>query len=191
MPDCNEDLHDASALLSSPHPRRSISRRGHPSGPLNAVIVEAVCRDLLHQLVVDWSYPRRYYLALRGGDPQAALLRRVRALAPGVQPRSQCRVSARSGVVDHGTGDPGVILEVSQVSWRSAAAAEILAGYFATPWHAAAFRYRVAYDGVQWSITAAHELWRVHPGGERPHRSHDRRQGPRVRTTDDAWASCS
>jgi hypothetical protein len=185
MPYRNEDLRHTSALRSSPHPCRSVRRHGHPSGPLNAVIVEAVCRDLLQQLVADGPSPQRYYLALRGGDPQAALLRRVRALAPGVQPRSQCRVSARSGVVDHATGEPGAILEVSQVSWRSASAAESLAGYFATPWHAAAFRYRVAYDGVQWSITAARELWRVHPGGERPYQSHGSRQGHRVRTTGD------
>jgi hypothetical protein len=191
MPHRNEDLRDAAALLSSPHPCRSARRRGHPSGPLNAVIVEAVCRDLLQQLAADRPHPWRYYLALQGGDPQAALLRRVRALAPGVQPRSQCRVSARSGVVDHATGDPGVILEVSQVSWRHATAAEILAGYFATPWHAAAFRYRVAYTGVRWSITAARELWRVHPCGELPNRSHGSRQGYRWRTTDDSWASRS
>jgi hypothetical protein len=185
MPYRNEDLRDTSALLASPHPCRSVSRRGHPSGTLSAVIVEAVCRDLLQQLVADGPHPRRYYLALRGGDPPAALLRRVRALAPGVQPRSRCRVSARSGVIDHVTGDPGVILEVSQVLWRAATAAEILAGYFATPWHAAAFRYRVAYDGVQWSVTAARELWRVHPCGERQYQSHGSRQGHRVRKTDD------
>jgi hypothetical protein len=51
MPYYSKDLHDASALLSSPHPCRSVSRRGHPSGPLNAVIVEVVCRDLLQQFV--------------------------------------------------------------------------------------------------------------------------------------------
>jgi hypothetical protein len=185
MPYRHEDLRDAPALFSSPHPCRSVSRRGHPSGPLNAVIVETVCRDLLQQFVAEGLYPRRFYLALRGSDPQAALLRRVRALAPGVQPRSQCRVSARSGVVDHVTGDPGVILEVSQVSWRHAAAAESLAGYYATPWHAAAFRYRVAYDGVQWSITAARELWQVHPCGALPHQSHAFRQGHCVHKTDD------
>jgi hypothetical protein len=155
------------------------------------VIVEAVCRDLLQQLAADRSHPRRYYLALRGDDPDAALLRRVRALAPGVEPRSRCRVSARAGVVDHATGDPGVILEMSQVSWRHATAAEILAGYYATPWRAAAFRYRVAYDGVQWSITTARELWRVHPCGALPHRSHGSRQGHRLGKTDDQWASRS
>jgi hypothetical protein len=172
MPHHDTDLRDASARFTSPRPVRSVSRSGHPSGPLNAVIVEAACRHLLQQLASARPYPLRYYLALRGGDPQASLLRRVRALAPGVQPRSQCRVSARSGVVDRTTGDPGVILEVSQVSWRYATAAEILAGYFATPWHAAAFRSRVVYDGVQWSLTAARELWQVHPDGELPHCSH-------------------
>jgi hypothetical protein len=155
MPYRNEDLRHTSALRSSPHPCRSVRRHGHPSGPLNAVIVEAVCRDLLQQLVADGPSPQRYYLALRGGDPQAALLRRVRALAPGVQPRSQCRVSARSGVVDHATGEPGAILEVSQVSWRSASAAESLAGYFATPWHAAAFRYRVEHHGRPRTLAGA------------------------------------
>ena len=87
MPSRHEDLRDAPALFCSPHSYRSVSRRGHPSGPLNAVIVETVCRDLLQQSVADGLYPRRFYLALRGSDPQAALLRRVRALAPGVQPR--------------------------------------------------------------------------------------------------------
>jgi hypothetical protein len=185
MPYSDDDLRDASALLSSPHPFRSVSRRRHPSVALNTVIVEAVCRALLQQLAADRSHPLRYYLALRGGDPQVALLRRVRALAPGVQPRSQCRISARVGVVDRLTGEAGTILEVTSVLWRCATAAEVTGGHYATPWHAAALRYRVAYDGVQWSVTATRELWRVHPCGELPNRFLGSLQRHRVSKTAD------
>jgi hypothetical protein len=155
----------------------------------NAAIVEAVCRDLLRQLAADEPPPLRYYLALRGGDPDAALLRRLQTVVPGIAPRSQCRVSANIGVADRATGVAGAILEVTRVSWRSATMVRVISGYYATPWHAAAFRYHVKTCGGLWAVTSAHTLWRVSPlwrmPAPTPPLSHP---GHRMRPTDDAGA---
>src|SRR5688500_13223466 len=66
-------------------------------------VCEAVLRYQLQQPLVDHPHVPHYYLALQGHDPDAALLRRLRALTPWVQPLSQCRVTARDGVLDRTT----------------------------------------------------------------------------------------
>ena len=71
---------------------------------LEAAVCEAVFRYQLQQPLVDQPRVPRYYLALQGHDPDEALLRRLRELTPWVQPLSQCRVTARDGVLDRATG---------------------------------------------------------------------------------------
>jgi hypothetical protein len=162
MPHAWEVMREEPTLLpSSP----TIPARPHrrPRDRSNAAIAEAVCRHLLHQLAADAPPPLRHYLALRGGDPDATVLRRLQTVMPEMAPRSRCRVSARTGVTDRATGAAGVILEVTSVAWRHAGAVEVIGGYYATPWHAAAFRYRVEAAGVRWAVTMTRELWRVSP----------------------------
>ena len=150
------EAHDTSA------PRRRGAGPPGPSRPaLEAAVCEAVFRYQLQQPPADPPQPPRYYLALRGRDPDAALLRRLGAVTPGVQPFSHCRVTAREGVVDRATGARGVIVQVARLAWVHAAAVDVVGGYYLTHRQAASFRYQVEPDGPRWVVTAAHLLWRV------------------------------
>jgi hypothetical protein len=155
-PDPLGEASDASA------PRR---RRAAPLGSahegLEAAVGATVFRYQLQQPLVDSPPSPRYYLALRGHDPDAALLRQLSAITPGIQPVSHCRVTARDGVLDRATGARGVIVQVARVAWVHAVAVEVVGGYYITHRHAASFRYHVEPDGQQWAVTAVHLLWRV------------------------------
>ena len=70
-----------------------------------------------------------------------------------VQPLSQCRVTAREGVVDRVTGARGVILQVARLTWVHAAAVDVVGGYYLTHRQAAGFRYRVESAGQRWAVT--------------------------------------
>jgi hypothetical protein len=100
-------------------------------------------------------------MARQGRDPRGAVLGRLRSLAPGVQPFSQCRVSGRDGVVDRTTGARGVILQVTRFTWPHATAADVVGGYYLTHRQAASFRYHLERHDGQWAVMAAHLLWRV------------------------------
>lgn len=161
MPNAPEERREGPVPLLPAHPLGPERPHRHVRDRPDAVIAEAVFCHLLRQFTANQRHPMGYYLALQGHEPDAALLRRLQALAPGVQPRSHCRVSTRTGVTDRATGAAGVILEVTSMSWRHAAAVEVVGGYYTTPWHAAALWYHVEYDGARWIVTAARELWRV------------------------------
>ena len=97
--------------------RAAAPRRGWGAVPrtpererLEAAVCEAVFRYQLQQPLLDHPQVPRYYLALQGHDPDDALLHRLRELTPWVQPLSQCRVTARDGVMDRATGAGGVIV---------------------------------------------------------------------------------
>jgi hypothetical protein len=156
-PDPSAEEHEAR------EPRHSGSVRPRPPSRarLEAAVCEAVLRYQLHQPLVDPPHPPRYYVALRGRDPKTTLLRRLRAIMPRVQPLSQCRVTAREGVLDRTTGARGVIVQVARLAWVHAAAVDVVGGYYITHRHAASFRYHVVHDGRKWAVTAAHLLWRV------------------------------
>jgi hypothetical protein len=161
MPNTPEKRREGAVPLPPSRPSSAGSNRARPYERLDAVIAEAVFGYHLQRLLADQPSPLRYYLALCGRDPDEALLRRLQTIAAGVEPRSQCRVSARTGVTDRATGAAGVILEVTSLSWIHVAAVEVVGGYYVTPWHAAALRYRVEWTREQWVVTAAGELWRV------------------------------
>ena len=126
-----------------------------------AAVCEAVFRYQLQQPLVDHPQVPRYYLALQGQDPDEALLRRLRELTPWVQPLSQCRVTARDGVMDRATGAGGVIVQVARLTWLHGAAADVVGGYYLTHRHAAGLRYRVERQGHDWAVTTVHLLWRA------------------------------
>lgn len=128
---------------------------------LEAAVCETVFRYQLQQPLIDVPQSPRYYLALRGRDPDAALLRRLGAVRPGIQPFSHCRVTARDGVLDRATRERGVIVQVARLAWVHAAAVDVVGGYYLTHRQAASFRYEVGPDGHRWAVTAAHLLWRV------------------------------
>ena len=129
--------------------------------PLEAAVCEAVFRAQLRQPLVDQPRVPRYYLALQGHDPDEALLRRLRELTPWVQPLSQCRVTARAGVLDRVTGAGGVIVQVARLTWVHGAAADVVGGYYITHRHAAGLRYRIEQQGPDWAVTTIHLLWRA------------------------------
>ncbi len=143
--------------------RRGDADRPRPPGPtdLELVVCEAVFRYQLQQPLVDYPHVPRYYLALQGHDPDEVLLRRLRELTPWVQPLSQCRVTARDGVIDRATGAGGVIVQVARLTWVHGAAADVVGGYYLTHRHAAGLRYRVEYHRHDWAVTTVHLLWRV------------------------------
>ena len=128
---------------------------------VEAAVCEAVFGYQLQQPLIDPPQPPRYYVALRGRDPDAALLRRLGAVRPGIQPFSHCWVTARDGVLDRATGARGVIVQVARLAWVHAAAVDVVGGYYLTHRQAASFRYAVEPDGQRWAVTAAHLLWRV------------------------------
>jgi hypothetical protein len=128
---------------------------------LAARVCEAVFGYQLQQPLVDHAQVPRYYLALQGHDPDEALLRRLRELTPWVQPLSQCRVTARHGVIDRATGGRGLIIQVARLTWVYGAAADVVGGYYITHRHAAGLRYRVARQGHDWAVTTVHLQWRA------------------------------
>jgi hypothetical protein len=147
-----------------PKPRaeaRALSAPWRRGAGMEAAVCEAVFRYQLQQPLIDPPQPPRYYVALRGRDPDAALLRRLGAVRPGIQPFSHCRVTARDGVLDRATGARGVIVQVARLAWVHAAAVDVVGGYYLTHRQAASFRYEVGPDGHRWAVTAAHLLWRV------------------------------
>jgi hypothetical protein len=141
----------------------AVSRLPTPSPPDERLeeVYAAVFQYQLRQPLADAPHALGYYLARQGRDPSEALLARLRGLAPGVQPLSQCQVSGREGVVDRTTGARGVILQVARLSLRHAAAADVVGGYYLTHRQAASFRYRLERHDGRWAVTAAHLLWRV------------------------------
>jgi hypothetical protein len=146
--------------LSAPW-RRGAGPLGPARAGVEAAVCEAVFRYQLQQPLIDPPQPPRYYVALRGRDPDAALLRRLGAVRPGIQPCSHCRVTARDGVLDRATGARGVIVQVARLTWGHATAVDVVGGYYLTHRQAASFRYEVEPDGHRWAVTAAHLLWRV------------------------------
>ena len=144
-------------------PRRGQGAVPRPPGRerREAAVCEAVFRYQLQQPLVDHPQVPRYYLALQGHDPDEALLRRLRELTPWVQPLSQCRVTARDGVMDRATGAGGVIVQVARLTWLHGAAADVVGGYYLTHRHAAGLRYRVERQGHDWAVTTVHLLWRA------------------------------
>jgi hypothetical protein len=147
-----------------PKPRveaRALSAPWRRGAGVEAAVCEAVFGYQLQQPLIDPPQPPRYYVALRGRDPDAALLRRLGAVRPGIQPFSHCRVTARDGVLDRATGARGVIVQVARLAWVHAAAVDVVGGYYLTHRQAASFRYEVGPDGHRWAVTAAHLLWRV------------------------------
>jgi hypothetical protein len=145
---------------SAPEPRHA-GLLGPSRERLEAAICETVFRYQLQQPLMDTPQPPRYYLALRGRDPDEALLRRLRDLPLTIQPLSHCRVTAREGVRDRTAGAHGVILQVVRVAWVHAAAVEVVGGYYITHRHAASFQYGVEFQGTHWAVTTVHLLWRV------------------------------
>jgi hypothetical protein len=145
---------------SAPRRRRTGSLGSAPEG-LEAAVGETVFRYQLQQPLVDSPPSPRYYLALRGHDPDEALLRQLSAVTPGIQPFSRCRVTARDGVLDRVSGARGVIVQVARFAWVHAAAVDVVGGYYITHRHAASFRYHVEPDGQQWAVTAVYLLWQV------------------------------
>ena len=136
-----------------------------PRGPMDARLAEAVCdavfRYQLQQPLAEAPHPSRYYVAQQGRDPTDAVLGRLRALGATVQPLSQCRVTAREGVVDRATGARGIIVQVARLTWLHAAAVDVVGGYYLTHRQAAGFRYRVEPDARRWAVTTTSLLWRV------------------------------
>jgi hypothetical protein len=128
---------------------------------LEAAVCETVFRYQLQQPLVDLPQPLHYYLALQGHDPGEPLLHRLRELTPWVQPLSQCRVTARDGVIDRATGAGGVIVQVARLTWVHAAAADVVGGYYITHRHAAGLCYSVEQHGRHWAVTTVHLLWRA------------------------------
>jgi hypothetical protein len=141
--------------------RRSANPLGPSREEIEAAVCETVFRYQLQQPVVDHPQVPRYYLALQGHDPDETLLRRLRELTPWVQPLSQCRVTARDGVMDRVTGACGVIVQVARLTWLYAAAADVVGGYYITHRHAAGLRYHVELHEHDWAVTTVHLLWRA------------------------------
>jgi hypothetical protein len=141
--------------------RRSATPLGPSREAIEAAVCETVFRYQLQQPVVDHPQVPRYYLALQGHDPDETLLRRLRELTPWVQPLSQCRVTARDGVMDRVTGACGVIVQVARLTWLDGAAADVVGGYYITHRHAAGLRYHVERHAHDWAVTTVHLLWRA------------------------------
>jgi hypothetical protein len=159
---------DAERTEAAPgHPDSCRPRRRHAAGGRSPRIIpeEEICaavfRYQLQQPLADQPQPPRYYLALQGHDPWETLLSRLRDLTPYVQPFSQCRVSARDGVMDRATGARGVIVQVARLAWVHATAVDAVGGYYITHRHAAGLRYRAVSEGSRWRVATVHVLWRV------------------------------
>jgi hypothetical protein len=152
---------EAPELRYRPHRSGRVKSPKPPDACLEEAVCEAVFRYQLQQPLTDAPRPLCYYVARQGRDLDDAFLCRFRALTPGVQPPSHCRVSAREGVVDRVTGARGVIVQVTRLIWVHAAAVDVVGGYYLTHRQDAGLRYHVGYDGRQWAVTAVYLLWRA------------------------------
>jgi hypothetical protein len=166
MPDAHDPEPQARGREAQ-EPRLQARRSGRirplrlPEARLDEAVCDAVFRYQLQQPLADAPHPLRYYVARHGRDPDDACLDRLRALVPEVQPLSQCRVTAREGVVDRATGARGMIVQVARLAWVYAAAVDVVGGYYISHRHAAGLRYRVEHDGQRWAVTTAALLWRA------------------------------
>ena len=92
----------------APRPPSRRSELVRPLRPSEERPDEAVCnavfRYQLQQPLADAPQPPRYYVARQGRDPDDALLGRLRALVPAVQPLSQCWDPAPDGGAGEGFG---------------------------------------------------------------------------------------
>lgn len=100
-------------------------------------ISEAAFRYHLRQYAADQPLAPTCYLSLGGRDPSEAFMQRFRGHMPPVKPRSQCRVSAREGVTDQETREPGRIVEVTDLTWRTEGEVDVTGGYYEAPMRAA------------------------------------------------------
>jgi hypothetical protein len=160
-PDVPPRVEPVAAHATAPRRGRGVVPRAPARAPLDMAVYEAVFRYQLRQPLVDQPQVPRYYLALQGHDPHEALLRRLRELTPWVQPLSQCRVTARDGVIDRVTGAGGAIVQVARLTWVHGAAADVVGGYYISHRHAAGLLYRVEQQRPDWTVTTIHLLWRA------------------------------
>jgi len=140
-------------------------REAHPlAGDAEAAVTEAVFRYLLR--------PRRddlvYFLSVGGPkdhDPDDAFMERFAGHQPLVKPVSETRLAgtAQPGstlaaapfpgqVIDRRTGQPGLILRVSRLTWLSESEARVEASTFAHSLAARGHLYHVAREGDRWAI---------------------------------------
>jgi hypothetical protein len=160
---CRRPLDVQAGAREAPEPHRSacLTTPTPSDERQEEVVCEAVFQYQLRQPLADAPQPLRYYVARQGRDPSGPLLCRLRSLASGVQPFSQCWVSGREGVVDRTTGARGVILQVARLAWQHATAVDVVGGYYLTHRQAASFRYHLEHHDGRWAVVTAHLLWRV------------------------------
>jgi hypothetical protein len=115
------DAHDP-----EPQPRSRRSGLLKPPKLSDERLDEAVFCYQLQQPLADAPPLPRYHVARQGRDPDAAHLGRLGAPASEVQPLSQCRVTAREGVVDQATGALGSTVQVARLAWVHAAAVDVV-----------------------------------------------------------------
>ena len=145
-----------------------LHRPGREAAPLageaEAAVTEAVVRHLLHA--------RRdglvYFLSVgarEDRDPDDAFMERFAGHRPPVKPISEATLSgaAQPGsalaaapfpgqVIDRRTGQPGLILRVSRLTWLSESEARVEASTFAHGLAARGLLYHVAREGGRWVV---------------------------------------
>ena len=134
------------------------------AGEAEAAVTEAVFRHLLR--------PSRdgtaYFLSVGGPDdhdPDDAFMERFSGHQPPVKPVSEATLSgaAQPGsalaaapfpgqVIDRRTGQPGLILRVSRLTWLSESEARVEASTFAHGLAARGLLYHVAREGGRWVV---------------------------------------
>ena len=135
-------------------------RDAHPlASKAEAAVTEAVFRHLLR--------PRRdelvYFLSVGGPedhDPDDTFMQRFAGHRPPAKPVSEATLAAPAHrwqsmpgrVIDRRTGQPGLILRVSGLTWLSESEARVEASTFAHGLAARGSLYRVVREGDRWVI---------------------------------------
>jgi len=91
-------------------------------------------------------------------DPDDAFIKRFQGISPIAKKFSQCKKTI-SGVTDNATGQPGVLLLVGEVRWKSKTEVEVEAGYYFQSMCAAGQLCHLEWTDDKFLVTAVDQPW--------------------------------
>jgi hypothetical protein len=91
-------------------------------------------------------------------DPDDAFIERFQGISPMARKFSQCKKTG-SGVTDIATGQPGVLLLVGEIRWKSKTEAEVEAGYYFQSFCAAGQIFHLEWADDRFRVTTVDQPW--------------------------------
>jgi hypothetical protein len=106
------------------------------------------------------AYEALFFLSVEdGSDPTDDFMECFRNAGHRVRKVSQCACSPVDGVQDKETGEPGVILEVREITWITEDEAEVEGGHYRHGLSSSGNCYRVVREAGRWAVREEGNLW--------------------------------